>query len=83
MLTARRRFKALTRKSGNFRRQFEVPPGAKKAAPAVFRRGDKIASSREASELVADLVGPEALKTNQSLVERLQLVRADAADLLQ
>src|SRR3990170_535861 len=42
-----------------------------------------LAGLLERSELVADLVGPEALEPNQGLVERLQVIGREAADLLQ
>src|SRR5215813_1396167 len=52
--------------------------------PRPFGRGFLVSSDQRTgrSEPVQDLVGPEALEPVQRLVERAELLAADAADLL-
>jgi hypothetical protein len=74
----------LAREWGKFRRASPLPMGAKNRPCGVPRGRLNISRiSRVILQLVADLVGPEALKTNERLVERLKVVRGDAANLLQ
>src|SRR5262249_46635551 len=56
---------------------------AKRRSPEADHGGCEFRFSPRRSELIADLVGPEALEPNQGLVQRLEVVRADAAHLLQ
>lgn len=56
--------------------------GQKEKAPAD-RSPERLKRLSQRSELVANLIGPEALEPDQGLVERLQIAGGDATDLLQ
>src|SRR4029078_9333066 len=53
------------------------------AAPVETTRAAKSHTPARRLELIADLVSPEALEPNQRLIQRLKIVDADAAHLLQ